>query len=119
MIETANAYIVYDFDVWPGNPLNNLKLKNWLFGTTNIVKNSDKEKLVYSGYGIESDGTGNGSSSHTDNHKNNFLVLGEGPTFISNGSFDSLDKNFSIILVKQTQNFASIRIIMVVIVFVF
>ena len=27
-------------------------MKNCLFGATNIVKNSDKEKRVYSGHGI-------------------------------------------------------------------
>ena len=30
-------------------------IKDCLFGATNIVKNSDKEKYVYSGYGITSD----------------------------------------------------------------
>ena len=32
-------------------------------------------------------GVHNSSSSHFDNHKNNFLILGEGPTFGTNGSF--------------------------------
>ena len=36
------------------------------------------------------------SSSHADNHKNNFLVLGEGATYGINGSFDARDKKFSI-----------------------
>ena len=76
-------------------------------GSTNIVKNSDKEKRVYSGYEITFNGAGswkfgndfarnvvifavdNSSSSHTDNHKNNFLVLGEGPTYGINRSFGS------------------------------
>ena len=48
----VNVYIVYDLDAWPRNPINNFKFKNFLFGATNIVKNSDKEKYVYSGYGI-------------------------------------------------------------------
>ena len=61
-----------------------------LFGATNIVKNSDKEKYVYSRYIIVFDGKGewsfgngyarnviifgvnNSSSSYTDNFKNNF-----------------------------------------------
>ena len=62
---------------------------------TNIVKNSDKEKQVYSGCGVVFDGADswnfawlnvvifgvdNGSSSHSDNHKNNFLILGGGLT---------------------------------------
>ena len=39
-------------DAWPKDPSDNFKFKNCLFGATNIVKNSDKEKYVYSGYGI-------------------------------------------------------------------
>ena len=93
-------------------------------GATNIVKNSDKEKYVYSGYGIAFDGKGewsfgndyarnviifgsdNSSLSHADNLKNNFLVLGEGDTFRINGSFGAPEKSLVLILVKQTQNFA-------------
>ena len=76
-------------------------------GSTNIVKNGDKEKRVYSGYGITCNGAGswkfgndfarnvvifavdNSSPSHTDNHKNNFLVLGESATYGINRSFGS------------------------------
>ena len=79
-----------------------------------IVKNSDKEKWVYSSYGIAFYGAGlwsfgsdfaknvvifdvdNSSSSHTDNDKNNSLVLREGPIYGIIGSFDSLEKKFSI-----------------------
>ena len=107
----VNVYIVYELDAWPRNSTNNFKFKNRLFCTTNIVKNSDKEKYVYSGYGITFDtasslsfnngtarnviifGVDNSWSSHADNHKNNFLVLGEGPTFGINGSFGSPGKN--------------------------
>ena len=81
-----------------------------MFGATNIVKNSDKEKWLYSGYGITFDSAGswnfgndfarnviifivdNSSSSHTDNHKNNFLVLGEDPTYGINRCFGSPEK---------------------------
>ena len=45
------------------------------------------------------------SSSHTDNRKNDFVVLGEGQTFGINGSFGSLEKRLVLILVKETQNF--------------
>ena len=41
-------------------------------------------------------GVDNSSSSNADNHKNNFLVLGEGPPFRINGRFGSPEKNFSI-----------------------
>ena len=54
----VNVYIVYDLDAWPRNPTNNFKLKNFSFGATSVVKNSDKEKFVYSGYGITFDSAG-------------------------------------------------------------
>ena len=53
-----------------------------MFGATNIVKNSKKDKWVYSRYGIRFDvifGIDNSPSSHSDNRKNNFFILGEGP----------------------------------------
>ena len=74
-------------------------------------------KYVYSGYGITFDSAGswsfdndtarnviifgvdNSSSSHSDNRKNNFLILGEGPTFRINGSFGSLEESLVLILV--------------------
>ena len=67
-----------------------------MFRATNIVKNNDRKKYVYSSYGITFDGKGewsfgndftrnviilgvdNNSSSHTENLKNdffNFLLL--------------------------------------------
>ena len=83
-------YIVYDLDAWPRNPTNIFKFKNYLFGSTNIVKNSDKGKYVHSGYEITFDSAGawsfvngfarnvvifsadNSPSYHADNCKNNF-----------------------------------------------
>ena len=38
--------------------------------------------------------------------KNNFLVLGEGPSFGINGSFDSAEKKFSINLRKASRRFS-------------
>ena len=99
LTKIVNVYIVYDLEAWPKIPLRNFTLKNCLFRATNIVKNNDKEKYVYSGYGIVFDGKGkwsfgndyagnviifgvdNSSSSHADNLKNNFSILGEGDTF--------------------------------------
>ena len=52
LTKIVNVYIVYDLSSWPRNPTNNLKFKNFFFGAPNIVKNSDKEKYVYSGYVI-------------------------------------------------------------------
>ena len=114
MNKIVNVYIVYYLDAWPRNPTNNFKFKNCLFGATSVVKNTDKEKHLYSGYRITFDSAGswsfdngiarnviifgvdNSSSSHADSRKNNFLVLGEGPTFAINGRFALPEKKFSI-----------------------
>ena len=58
----------------------------------------------------------NSSSSHSDNRKYNFIILGEGDTFGFNGSFGAPEKGLVLILVKQTQNFAWVYIIMLIIV---
>ena len=50
-------------------------------------------------------GVDNGSSSHSDNRKNNFSVLGGSPTHGINRSSGSPEKGLILILLKQTQNF--------------
>ena len=118
MSKIVNVYIASDLDPWPKNPTNNFKFKNSLFGATNIVKNSDKEKYVYSKYRVTFDsggswsfhngttrnaiifGADNSSSSHSDNHKKFFLILGEGPTFGIKKK-----KSLVLILLKQIQSF--------------
>ena len=52
MTKIVNVSNLYDLAAWLIYPTNNVESKNCLFGATNIVKNSDKEKYVYSGYGI-------------------------------------------------------------------
>ena len=114
LTKTVNVYIVYDLDAWPRNATNYFRFNNCLIGATNIVKNSDKEKYVYSRYQITFDSAGsssfdndfarnviifgvdNSSSSHSGNRKYNFLILGEGLTYGINGSFGSPEKKFSI-----------------------
>ena len=99
--------VVYLLDSWPRNPTINFKFKDFLSGATSVVKDSDKEKSVYSDYRVILDsadswrfdndiaknvlifGVDNSSLSHADNHKNKFLVLGEGLTFGINGRFGS------------------------------
>ena len=69
---------------------------------TVIVKNSNKKMWIYSGYGkgefrdLVIFGVHNSKSSHTDNLKNNFLILGEGSNFGINESFGSPEKMFCI-----------------------
>ena len=90
LTKIVNVYIAYDLDAWSRNPTNNFKFNNCLFGATIIVKNSDKEKYVYSGYGMTFDSAGswsfdndvaryviifgvdNSSSSYSDNAKITF-----------------------------------------------
>ena len=45
----VNAYIASDLDKWPKTLLNNFTIKNGLYGVTNLVRNRDKSKYVYSG----------------------------------------------------------------------
>ena len=61
-------------------------------------------------------GVVNSLLSHADNQKNKFLMVGEGPTFQLNESFDSAEKSIVLILVNHAQNFDWVRIIMVIIV---
>ena len=79
---------------------------------------------MYSGYGITFDSASswsfdndtarnvvgfdvdNNLSSHSDNLKNNFLMLGKGPSFGINGSFDSPDKKISINFSKGNTKFS-------------
>ena len=88
-----------------------------------MIKNSDKEKYVYSGYRITFDsagswsfdndlardvivfGTDNSSTSHSDNFKNNFLILVEVPTYGINGRFESPEKNININFAKANSKF--------------
>ena len=94
-----------------------------MFEATNIVKNNDKEEYVYSGYGIAFNGkvewyfdndyarnviifgVDNSSSSHADNLRNDFLILGEGDTFGINGSFGAPEKKFRINFSKANTKF--------------
>ena len=51
LTKIVNVYIAYDLDAWLKVLLRNSTLTKCLFGATNLVKNTDKEKYVYSGYG--------------------------------------------------------------------
>ena len=119
-----NLYVVYELNAWPRDPTNNFPQKNCLFGTVKLVRNADNSKFTYNSRGIAFDGErswsfgndfarnvvifrfGNSSSSHTNNRKDNFLVLGEGPTQGINDSTGSAEKNLVLIVVKQIENFA-------------
>ena len=50
-------------------------------------------------------GVDNNSSSHSDNQKNNFLILGEGPTYGISGRFGSPEKKFNISFTKANAKF--------------
>ena len=86
-----------------------------------IERNKERrEKYVYSGYRTTIDSAGswsfdndfsrnaiifgadNSSSSKSDNCKNTFLILGEGPTYGINGRFGSPKKKFN----RERKNFS-------------
>ena len=71
----VNVYIVYDLDAWPRNSTNDFKFKNCLFGATNAVKNSDKEKYVCSRYGIIFDFAGSWTFGNDFARNDAILVL--------------------------------------------
>ena len=114
---------MYNLDDWPRNPTNNFKFKNHLFRATSVVKSSNEEKCVYSGYKTISDGAvswsfdndtarnviifgvDNSSTSHSDNGKNIFLILCEGNTFGINWRFGSSEKKVSIYFSKANKKF--------------
>ena len=91
--------------------------ENDLFGTVKLVINPIKSILTYNGRGIAFDGEGfwnfdndsaknvvifgvdDSLSSHTDNWKNIFLVLGKVPTFCINGSDGAAEKNLVLTIV--------------------
>ena len=50
-------------------------------------------------------GVDNSSSLNSYNHKKNFLLLGECPTYGINGSFGSPEKKFSINFTKANTKF--------------
>ena len=120
----VNVFIAYELNPWSKCLLDNFTLKNCLFGVINIERNSNKSKLLYSGYRVAFDQKGcwsfgngllrnvvifrvdNNSSSHSDNRKNNFVIFCEDPTSDINGSFGSPKKCLAISLVKQTKIFA-------------
>ena len=109
-----------------------LTLKDCLFGATNIAKNSDNDKWMYSGYGIAFNGEdwwslGNGTArkiiilgfdnsslSYADNLKKNFLILGKLLELME--ALAHLRKNLVLISLKQIQTFARFYIIMLIIV---
>ena len=113
VIKTVNAYIANGLDNWPNNSLRNFTLKSCLFGATSMVKNSVKESgsiVVMEKHLMEKIfeirvmillGKSlcffvNSFSSHVDNRKNNFLMLGETHTYTINKNFGAPEKNFSI-----------------------
>ena len=70
----VKVYVLYDLDARPKIPSRSCILKNWLFGATNIIKNNDKEKYVFSGYGIVFDGKGGWSFGN--DYARNVIIFG-------------------------------------------
>ena len=97
-------------DDWLRNLSNNLTLNSFLFDTVALTRNAIEDQFIYSDWGIAiswnfdndvarsaaSFGVDDSSPSHTNNCKNIFLVLGDGPTEDIYDNLDTTDKKFSI-----------------------
>ena len=122
-----NIYIVYELGASSSSD-SDPTLKKCLFGAVTLRKNADIEKYGYSGYETGFDrrssfsflGGGFGqnvlifwedmsSSPHIDKRKKDILVLGKGPTQGLESTLTA-EKMYSIILLLQKRNFASICI---------
>ena len=94
----VNIYIVYELDA-SSSHVNDPTLKNCLFSTLTLTKNTDIDKYGYSGYGIGFDrrsrfsfpggrfgqnvlicGVDMSSSAHNDEKNKDISVLGKRPT---------------------------------------
>ena len=118
----VNLYILYESNNWPRNPTNNFPLKTCFLVTVKLVRNVFKSKFTFNIWGIKFDGEGswsfnndfvqivvtfgvyNSSSSHTNNRKNNFLVLGKGGTDNINDTGDVAEKKVCIDFSKANAN---------------
>ena len=97
--KVINLYIFYILNLWLRNLNTDFTLKNCLFGSVKLTKNTDPDKYKYNGYGIGLDsrsessftdesmgknaivfGADMSSSVDIDNKNKDILILGEGPT---------------------------------------
>ena len=113
----------YELNNWPRSTTNNFTLKTCSFDAVRLMGNADENEFTCNGQEIEFDrkdiwnyendfarnvlifGVDNTSSSHTDNQKNNFLVLGEGPTKDMSDRLVRQKRKLALTSVKQRQNF--------------
>ena len=65
--------------------------------TRNFVNDTSRNVVIFD--------VDNSSSSHIDNSKNNFLVLGKGPVESINGSVGAVERKISISFIYQTKIF--------------
>ena len=117
-----NAYIVCELNNWSLNHINNFSLESCLFCTVKFIRKKIKSEFTYNIWEISFHrkcswsfgnefarniiifGADNSSSSHTNNWKNSFLVIGE---WLADGITDSTgaaEKSLILTLVKQMQN---------------
>ena len=72
--KVVNIYIVYESGT-SSSHINDLTLKNCLFGTVTLTKNADIDKYGYSSYGIEFDRRGS-FSFPGGGYRQNVLIFG-------------------------------------------
>ena len=63
-------------------------------------------------------GVNNSLSSYSDTRKNDFLILGKGPTYGINGSFESPEKKINISFTKANKKLClSLHIMLIIVIF--
>ena len=70
-----NFYIFYEIELWSFHDSDKVAVRNSLFGTVNLIKNTDLDKYSYSGSGISFDIRGNFSLKNGGFGKN-LIIFG-------------------------------------------
>ena len=122
--KTVNIYTAYEIDLWPFRR-GHFTSGNALFDEVKLVKNPDKSKYKYSGYGIGFDNLGffsfptsgfgknvinfgadiSSSSVHVDNKKKDILILGEGTTQGLGDTTLTAEKKYSVNFTEHNKKY--------------
>ena len=100
LTKIVNAYIVYELEVWSKTTFRNFTLKCCLFGASNILKNSDKEKYMYKRYGIAFNGKG--KQSFENDYSRNVIIFGVNNSLSSHA--DNIKKEIRLVLPETLEH---------------
>ena len=117
--------IVYDLGTWSRDSNSDFTLKNCLFGSVKLAKNTDPDKYIYTGYGIGFDsrsvfslpdgsmgknviifGVDMSSSVHIDNKKKDILILAFGQTQGLDDTMSTVEAQYSFDFSRSNRKFS-------------